>query len=180
LNFQSFTAIRNIPNQLSVDPKNFSNMSDHENARIALFMANFIKLIGIASFLLELKHVLNIGPTTKYSALMNKLKWLKCFGITLLSRDCLIVGDNVFELYCIRPAITTLFLHESKLNELTDKKLKNLSLSFLWNVGVNSGKAALSTVNRSEEEVIKKHISFLLRNSFIEEIIQIGKQLSKG
>ncbi len=180
MNFPSFTAIRNIPNQLSVDSKNFYTMNDLKVARNALFMANLIKLFGLALFLGEVSRILKIDPKIKLRAPMTKLKWLKFFWVSILSRECLIIGDNVFELYGRRPAGATIFLHESKMQELADKKFKDWSLSYLWDIAVNTGKAAFSTATQPEEVALIKQIAFIFQNSTTEKAFQIWHELSKN
>ena len=111
---------------------------------------------------------------------MTKMKWLKLAWITLLSRECLIVVDNLFELYGKRSAAATIFLHESKLQELTNKEFQKWSLSSLWDTAINTSKAAFETATQPEEVALLKQIAFIFQNTVTEKVFQIGHELSKN
>jgi len=180
LNFPFFSALKNIPNQLYVDPQNFTQRSDFEAARKALLMSNLIKLCGAAFFIGEMSRILKADPKTQLRPHMTKMKWLKLAWITVLSRECLIVGDNLFELYGKRPAAAPIFLHESKIKELANKEFQKWSLSSLGNTCINTCKAAFETVSQPEEVAFIKQSVFIFRTTITEKVFQIGYEVSKN
>ncbi len=172
MNSPLLKAIRDIPNQLliSIDSGIFREKSDLKAARNALFVAHLIKLFGLMLFLREVSQIPKID-------LKNKIKWLKFFCVSLLSRESLIIGDNIFELYSSWPTGATILVDELK------KIFNSHPRSIMWEftkAACNIFKAAFNAATLSEEEAQTKQIAFIFRNSTTEKVFQMWGELSKS
>jgi hypothetical protein len=172
MNFPLLSAIKNIPTQLSIDSTSFKDERDLKLAKHSVVLSNFIKVLGMAFIIDEVNRALKIDPKTQLRISYTKYDYLRMIGAALLTREFLIVGDNYFELFCKRPAWDTVLMHNTKVEELTNKSPWKWSFSSLYKVGTSTCKFLHDTQDLTNGKATPYYMSFLFRNTLSKTIYQ--------
>lgn len=150
------SAIKNIPNQ-SVSESAFIKLEDYDAAVRASCTARFIKFVGLA-FL--------VSAVVEYQ----KHTWIWSAAMITASHEMLIIGDNFFNLHCCGSKKRALFVEESKLGNLFNKKLSEQTLSGLWDVYKSTCGATISQYTETEEQSQQKRKAYIFRNTLMERL----------